>query len=520
MRTTIKLILIMLVFSFTNNAYSQIIRPTGTTASASQLVYYYDNSGPEIQSYIQVTNDNDVESVWIHVQIFRTFNPSPAVGDTVFCDERDFVDMLTPNDTHTYFINVANLFPKNIGETATTPGISTNIDATDSKGFVIITPVVSESDFSAISFQNLTGTTYFVDFVPGFIAGERYQIDAMGRDAVDFTTGEIVANGTPLDGETNGYVVIQPEELLFEFATEDPDNPAIVGESIGLDIVGVAFNDVYGPEGLLGYQVLAGDATWTPFVFDFKEDPTSCGVRNVNCFLTVGLNDSMFLGQNNQDLTESEDLLCSGTETPEYDPNVTTNFSRGFASFGWTRIFVSGLTDLENHIGFFVNANIDGGGLIYTKGEETEIAPPVAEEDCSIEGDEDLDGLADCLDPDCENAENCEGGDQCGDGEDNDGDGNSDCADGGCDGQTGPNGETCEVGGEVSCDDGFDNDADGLTDDADDDCSAGDDGGGSGGGGGGGCSIASTTQTSLFNLLLPLIVIGLVIGVRRKTTVN
>ena len=64
------LTIISLLFFVTNNTYSQIVKPTGTTDSSSQLVYYYDNSGEEIQSYIQVTNDNDTEPVWIHVQIW------------------------------------------------------------------------------------------------------------------------------------------------------------------------------------------------------------------------------------------------------------------------------------------------------------------------------------------------------------------------------------------------------------------------------------------------------------------
>jgi hypothetical protein len=77
--------------------------------------------------------------------------------------------------------------------------------------------------------------------------------------------------------------------------------------------------------------------------------------------------------------------------------------------------------------------------------------------------DNDGDNLYDANDPDCA-AEICDNG------IDDNGDGLADCADPTCDGQTGPNGEICQFGTELSCFDGFDNDADGATDCADVDC--------------------------------------------------
>ncbi len=515
------LLILVLILGFSASANAQFVKPTGTTGSSSQLVYYYDNSGPEISSYIQVTNNNDTQPVWLHVQIFRNFLTQGEVLTS--CDERNFVDMLTPNDTHTYFINIPN-FPKNMGETETDPGESTSIDATFTKGFVVITPVVSESDLSAISFQYLTGTTYLADFeLFSPLPDARYQVEAMGRDAVDFTTGEIVSAGTPLDGESNGYVVLQPEELLFEFQGIGNLDPPFV-ESIGVDIVGIAFNDVYGEPGLLGYQVQPGNANWTTFMFDFKEDPTSCGERQVQCFTTLGLNDTFGLGQNNTDLVpggigdgdadlDFGDLLCAGAETPQY-PYQETNFNSILSTFGWARIFVDGLGDFENHLGFFVNANIDGASLIYTKGEETEVTPPPSNEDCSVEGDEDEDGFADCLDTDCATADNCETGtEECGDTTDNDEDGQADCADLGCDGFAG-----CEFGTETSCEDGIDNDADGDVDGADSDCQASDTGGTTGDDGGG-CTVAAsgiTTATAAANILLPLLSLFGIYGINRR----
>ena len=325
------------------------------------MVYYYsqDNEG---DTTIQVTNSNDTEGVWIHVQLFRSFDVTDDPGDAdlnkVICDERDFVDFLTPNDTHIYDLD-ATMFPKNIGETATAGGQETTLSGQldDTFGFIIITPVVSDVDFTAISFQNLFGTSWNDD------DDDEYILNAMGRDAVDFASGEVLPDGTPLDGTTNGFVVLQPEELFFIHGTDNNDP-----EGNEADVVGIVFNDVYGPPGLLGYLASPGSATWTPFFFDFIENPTSCGMREVSCFLSVGFNDTLTQHNEalnpNQDVDETDDdLLCPGIETPEYpiaggtigaDDRFETEF------FGWTRIFISGLGGFENHIGAFLNEDVNG----------------------------------------------------------------------------------------------------------------------------------------------------------------
>jgi len=486
-------ITLLVVFLGVQYSFSQIIAPTGTsTRASSQLVYYYDQADED--TTIQIVNTHPTTGVWIHVQIFRSFNAGDSTTpNIVLCDERDFIDFLTPTDTHVYDLS-SSLFPKNTGETEADAGESTSINVTGTKGFIVITPVVSESDLSAISFQFLTGSSK--DDSVGFT------INAMGRDAVSFSTGEIEPIGTVLDGTTNGYVVLQPEELLFDFTTDE--NP--------VDIVGVAFNDVYGPSGLLGYQVTPADLTWTSFIFDFKEDPTSCGVRPVNCFTTAGLNDN--LEQNNTELSPiSDDLLCAGAETPEspFDPSPAPYY-------GWTRIFVSGMGDFENHIGYFVNTYPAGADFMYVRGQRTEINPPPTNEICDDEAmaDEDGNGFANCLDPACATAANCEtGAEECADTVDNDSDGKIDCLDEGCDGFVG-----CEFGTEVSCDDGIDNDADGQTDCNDTDCAAAEacGGGTTGGGGGGGCVVAGSVSaaTAAANMLLPLLPLFGAYGIRRR----
>ena len=172
---------------------------------------------------------------------------------------------------------------------------------------------------------------------------------------VDLATGEVVADGTVLDGVANGFVLLQPSENLVDFG--------IVGGSV--DVVGFAFNDAYGPAGLLGYNITPGAVTWTPFIFDFLENPTSCGVSTIACFGSFGINDDY----NQFDLIlndGTDELLCAGTTTPDYPDGPVVN--SGADEFGWLRIFVSGLDDNENHISLVFESDIvTGARWLFTR---------------------------------------------------------------------------------------------------------------------------------------------------------
>ena len=159
------LLTLILLFSGLNIANAQIIAPTGTISRASsQLVLFYDQTGR--LGDIQITNTNDTEAVTIHVIFLASYQAIVAdddLSDLVLCDELDFVDVLTPNDTHVYDLSESPTITKNVGESAAAAGGSAsfnlaNLGANGAIGAVIITPVVSESDLSPISFQHLFGS--------------------------------------------------------------------------------------------------------------------------------------------------------------------------------------------------------------------------------------------------------------------------------------------------------------------------------------------------------------------------
>lgn len=324
--------LLVLIFSLPIflpvKSFSQIVKPTGkSTRASSQLFYFYDETFPDTD--IQVTNTNDTQSVTIHVQIFRND------GDAIVCDERDFFDELTPNDTHLYELDELNT---NGGETV-------SIDPGGTAGFVVITPVVSVSDASAISFHHLIGNFNR--------ESEGLNVNAMGREAVDFTTGEPLEDGTVLDGVTGGFVVLQPDEYLFDFTGEGD-----------VSVYAASFIDSYGPPGLLGYTILPGEIEFTSFIFDFEENPTSCGDITLSCFFRIGINDTLELENSASGLIAPQEEICPGTITPDNTDNEGD-------PEGWIRIFLSGFDQFENTVAIYTTDENgdsgDGGKYVYTR---------------------------------------------------------------------------------------------------------------------------------------------------------
>jgi len=323
---TLSAIILSLMLFQPTNSNSQVIEATGNSQeAASQLIYYYNlqqrggvDPSEVDENHIQVTNVNDTDGTWIHVQVFRSYGPQGT--EPTLCDERDFIDFLTPNDTHVYELDDHTTKNENEAQESVAIDLKSPVGT---EGFIVITPIVSNSDFSAKAFPYLIGASNHIG---------NFSFNAMGRSAVDLSTGEKVADGTPLDGTTNGFVLLQPSELEFNF---EADAQA--------DIAAITFKDVYGDPGLQGYSVEPGDSTWTPFLFDWKEAVTSCGTKAISCYSSFGLNDDVVKLST---FNFGSPILCAGASTPD-NPNVD-------ASVGWTRIFVSGLDDNENQLGVYL----------------------------------------------------------------------------------------------------------------------------------------------------------------------
>ena len=329
------------------------------------------------------------------------------------------------------------------------------IDVNVTKGFVVITPVNNPADRKAIAFQHLFGTTDIREFIDPNDSG--FRINAMGRDAVSFSTGNVLPDGTVLDGVTNGYVLLQPEILKFNFFNIDE-----------ADVISIAFRDNY--EGVFGYVAEPGDAVWTPLIFDEEENPISCSPVVQNCFFDIGIND--FILQANNLLGDK--VLCPG--------NSNAN--------GWVKIAVSGLEGLENELGLIGLVEIGefaGAIWMHAEGAATAVVPPP---ECTVD--------ADCAEGEVCEAEECVPAPEC--------TVDADCAEG----------EVCEAGACVAAPPECTVDADCAEGEV---CALGiciaDPGGG------GGCAIASTATAgsaaaNALVVLIPLLGIGLRSMLRRR----
>ena len=329
--------------------FSQIRKTVGEISKASsQLVFWYDETSfiagisTNRNSFLQLTNTNEFEGVWVHVQIYRSFNNNPDAGfdEVVRCAESNFVDFYTPNDTHEYFMENMILNRSDGGNPI--PAQS----APNTKGFVVITPIVSETNNRPISFQHLTGTTAMIDQS----LDTAYYLNAMGRDAVNFATGNVESDGTVLDGINNGFVVIQPTEMSFNFFYGLADTPGPVFTIIpGVDVIGITFQDQYNDNDTLGYRAIAADTNWSPFIHDDMENRISCSFIQNTCFNNFGLGIN-FTDPNIIPVMQINGFIdgaevCDGAtlNVPTFNPFVSV--------MGWTRIIVGGYEPFQNQFG-------------------------------------------------------------------------------------------------------------------------------------------------------------------------
>ena len=329
------LVIIFSILMLPTLSYSQVIQIGKTMEASSQLIFWYDNDDSVFtrDASIQVTNTSSTDPVEVHIQIYSSTGDGVDVANTVRCIDGNFNDVLTANDTHVYAMDDIQL---NNGEAGTIAPIP-SVDGT--KGFVVVTPVVGNGDNTAISFQHLIGSTYVSQTNVG--GNQVMVVSAMGRDAVDLTNGQILAQGTTLDGVSTGLIQIQPTEIVFNVTDFNGFNVLF-----NFDIVAIVFADEYGPAGLLGYRAVPAESTWSPFLFDFDETSGSCPIATNSCFNNWGLS-----AQNTafDQLIDPGINICDAVVLPPDFSGLTS---------GWSRSFIMGIDPLENQL-VLVNLNGD-----------------------------------------------------------------------------------------------------------------------------------------------------------------
>ncbi len=231
-----------------------------TDIPSQQLSAYYDLR--DRSSYIQVTNVAP-KPVAIHVQIFQNDKN---------CDELDFNDNLTPNDTVIYNLddikrNDGSEVPVNLND--------------DSNGYVVIT-IDSDSQLTIDQFsrEGIIGNFRIIDS-----AGYEYRANLAAQGFIpheDTFQIPMIANFNTASGanlaDVIGYTYVQnarSESSTFSLA----DTVTNFDEGVDFDI----------------------------FVYDMEEDPLSCDRLNFSCgsVMNYGINEDY-------KASRGDDLLCPG----------------------------------------------------------------------------------------------------------------------------------------------------------------------------------------------------------------
>lgn len=241
-----------------------------TDNSSFQLFYYWDLRDRE--SSFQVFNTSG-EPVSIHVQIYI------AKSTPGGCDEIDFIDNLTPFDSHIY--ELGNLARNNI----TLPPLSFILPE-DGFGFAVIS-VVEGPGFNVIDNPVLTGSFRIVDN-----AGYEYRANPAGVRPIGFTTDSYSFNFDTLGDVTSSDVV-------------------------GIPIVwlGPGFSNIIASPGIY--------ALFNPFIIDEHENVVSCSPVLFTCS-AAGLNQGINADFRN---TKNGTRICNSSQNRgimKFTPPLTT----------------------------------------------------------------------------------------------------------------------------------------------------------------------------------------------------
>jgi len=157
---------ILFVLFVTAQTFSGVLPVSETDHESFQQFYFYDTRDRE--SFIQITNSNTGPSnITIHVQVFN-------VDDD--CNENNFYDTLTPNDTHVY----------NMRDIQTNNGNPSGVVLPDNAyGLVVITNVIGAGQESTNNPTSLIGNFRIIDEL-----GYEYRTNAHGFTDFEFINFE------------------------------------------------------------------------------------------------------------------------------------------------------------------------------------------------------------------------------------------------------------------------------------------------------------------------------------------
>ena len=279
--------------------------PPPGSKPGSQIVSYWtriDNRNTQIQ----VTNTSSTDSVVVHMSI---------LGDD--CVElRDFCDIYTPGDTHTYDFSGIVTNAGQIVSSSNLVGLEGLVHITASEECDIAGP-----NIPPIGFSHLTSSVTIEDPTNNF----DYKFNGYNRGALTSGCTSTTAGGDPiLDGTTNcrhvrvpvlnfGASQLQQVNLTSSFSTLPT-----TAESRS-DLVIINFEDNY----ILGgsvYGILPANADITPFIFDDIENIISCSSFQNACVTRIGLNSN--IPNSDTALSDSDmDGVPNGDDNCPSDPN-------------------------------------------------------------------------------------------------------------------------------------------------------------------------------------------------------
>ncbi|NIP32061.1 MAG: hypothetical protein GTO02_21865 [Candidatus Dadabacteria bacterium] len=264
MKILLSLIITILLFlpnnlnaldNFTLDFNTDIINTEGVYNAKfnTQISAYYDLRNR--QSSVQITNFS-ANNIRIHVQIFQHDRG---------CDELNFFDDLTPNDTVVY--NMDNII-KNDGSNA-----PVNL-ADDSYGYVVVSDTRLDDGINENTFPSLIGNFRIADD-----SGYEYRTNMISpdrsREAFPVDAANLIAHFNTADNAQFADVV----GYAFEGVTSNTSTVNNIDEGFSFDI----------------------------FVYDMNEEPLSCDRRNFACgnVMNYGINEDYPASRGN-------DLVCPG----------------------------------------------------------------------------------------------------------------------------------------------------------------------------------------------------------------